>query len=149
MRIFFQRVFRPRWTCIQCTMQTALRMHLDTEATPGYGENDSLLVFVLFAVHFSGHIRHTQFPIFPPAFPCSPSSPELASRRPRPLSGFPFSFFFNYFSLSACAWASKNVQFSRGSSTCRLFLINCTTFWGLPVDAISYWPSGFCRIEPD
>lgn len=65
----FQRVFRPRWTCIQCTMQTALADAFG-QKPPRDIQKWFLLVFVSFlcAILFSG-IRHTRFcSLFPPTF---------------------------------------------------------------------------------
>lgn len=143
----FSESFRPRWTCIQCTMQTALADAFGNRSHPGICKNDfpSLVSFVPFlcVLLFSG-IRHTRFcSLFPPPARAPPRHPMLLPALIcaciRGLGLFcllpPSHFsalFFNYFSLLVgFAWASKNAQHSsKGELVMSSLFINCTLFEG-------------------
>lgn len=141
--ILFQRVFRPRWTCIQCTMQTALANAFGNRSHPGTWQKWILLVFVPFLcvqLLFSG-IRHTRFcSLFPPPCTCSPSFFPLSDMCVicfEASFGSPSStLFLKLFFPVGWAWPSKNCILLKWSSICRLFLPT-ETFWGLPVDVPS------------
>lgn len=151
----FQRVFRPRWTCIQCTMQTALADAFGHRSHPGTCKNDSFSFLFPFCVRFYFrasdthdfvHFFHPQSKRPPRMFSSTALFAPIsglglaASHSPSSSTSLPFLIIFPVGS----AWSSKNAVF-RGSSVCRLFSTNAC-FWGLPVDAIPYWPS---YIKPD
>lgn len=132
--ILFQRVFGHVEPASSARCKLHLRMHLETEATPGYGRNDSFSFLFLFCVcsfYFRPSDTHDFVHFFHPHVHAPPSSPDCSSCSDVSacfwvlgLFWFPLLlyYFFNYFSLSAQLGHPKIAHRSGGAHSVVSFL---------------------------